>query len=66
MSLAVPPGPKTSRKIRIVAPAVEGEIDFGDENRLISRLKMSLPGAVYELLELGYSLLTAIRREVSG
>ena len=52
---------RRGHEIRIVGPADEGEIEFGDENRLISGLKKSLPGAVYELLELGYSLLTAIR-----
>ncbi|MDH3645293.1 MAG: glycosyltransferase family 4 protein [Gammaproteobacteria bacterium] len=52
---------RRGHELRIVGPAAGEAMGFGEENRLISLLKRSLPGVIYELLELGYSLLTAIR-----
>lgn len=42
-------------EVILVAPAAGGDA-MGSENPIIARLKRVLPGAVYELLELGYSL----------
>jgi glycosyltransferase involved in cell wall biosynthesis len=39
----------------MVAPAMAEGAAFGDDAGLISRIKKMLPGALYELLELGYS-----------
>ena len=41
------------------------EGDFGGESRFIGLLKRLLPGAVYELLELGYSIPDAVRLFIS-
>lgn len=47
--------------MHIVGPATGADMGFGGENKFVSALKKSLPGAAYELLEFGYSFLTAIR-----
>lgn len=52
---------RDGHEVRVVGPATGADMGFGGENKLISTLKKSLPGAVYELLEFGYSFLTAIR-----
>lgn len=40
-----------------VAPKVTEDSDFGDNGGLVARMKRHLPKALYEILELGYSLL---------
>ena len=49
-----------------VAPKVTEHSDFGDDGGLVARLKRHLPKALYELLELGYSLVAywRLRRAV--
>src|SRR5690606_25957974 len=48
-------------EVRIVAPAMSEKQRFGGETRLVARLKSSLPKALYELLELGYSVLDFVK-----
>ncbi len=57
---------RAGHEVTIVGPAAGEEMEFGGENRMIAALKKLLPGAAYELLELGYSFLTywRLRREV--
>ncbi len=47
--------------IEFVAPQVAEQAEFGDDGGYVARLKRILPGFLYELLELGYSLLIAIK-----
>jgi glycosyltransferase involved in cell wall biosynthesis len=48
-------------EVRVVAPAVHAAADMGDDVGWVHRLRAALPKAVYELLELAYSLV-AYRR----
>lgn len=41
-----------------VTPTIQEDSGFGSEAGIVDKLKAKLPGWVYELLELGYSLLT--------
>jgi len=43
--------------VRVVAPSVHDDSEFGHEGGWVSRLKAALPKAVYEVLEMAYSLL---------
>lgn len=43
--------------VRVVAPSVHDDSEFGHEGGWVSRLKAALPKAVYEILEMAYSLL---------
>jgi glycosyltransferase involved in cell wall biosynthesis len=43
-------------EVRVVAPAVHDASEFGHEGGWVTRLKAALPKAVYELLEMAYSL----------
>jgi glycosyltransferase involved in cell wall biosynthesis len=46
---------RQGHEVVMVAPAMAKSATFGDDAGLISRIKTMLPGALYELLELGYS-----------
>lgn len=51
-------------EVRVVAPGADADAqsaDMGAEVGWVQRLRQSLPKAVYELLELGYSLLAYLR-----
>ncbi|MBY0578923.1 MAG: glycosyltransferase family 4 protein [Burkholderiales bacterium] len=48
-------------EVLIVAPASSTEQDFGASVGWVDRLKASLPKALYEVLEMGYSLLAYAR-----
>ncbi|MBT8131203.1 MAG: glycosyltransferase family 4 protein [Gammaproteobacteria bacterium] len=52
---------RRGHEVRIVGPTAGEGMGFGDENRLIAFLKRKLPGMIYELVELAYSCLTALR-----
>lgn len=43
-------------EVRVVAPSVHADSEFGHEGGWVARLKAALPKAVYELLEMAYSL----------
>ncbi|CAK0774614.1 Glycosyltransferase WbuB [Azospirillaceae bacterium] len=47
---------RLGHEVVLVAPAVAASSSFGYDGGLAARLKRLLPGAFYELLELGYSL----------
>ena len=47
---------KLGHEVRVVAPPVSEESGMGGEVSWVQRLRQALPKAVYELLELGYSL----------
>lgn len=48
-------------EVRVVAPATSEAADMGDDVGWVHKLRQRLPKAVYELLELGYSLLAYAR-----
>ncbi|MFY9514104.1 MAG: glycosyltransferase family 4 protein [Rubrivivax sp.] len=48
-------------EVRVVAPAAGGDADMGAEVGWVRRLRDRLPKALYECLELGYSLLAYTR-----
>ena len=48
-------------EVRMVGPAVSGGDGMGAEAGWVQRLKHTLPKAVYEVMELGYSLLAYLR-----
>jgi len=48
-------------EVRVVAPAAEGNADMGAEVGWVRRLRDQLPKALYEFLEIGYSLLAYLR-----
>ena len=48
-------------EVRVVAPAAEGNADMGAEVGWVRRLRDQLPKALYECLEIGYSLLAYLR-----
>ena len=48
-------------EVLVVAPPMTEESDFGHDGGLVTKLKQWLPMAVYELLELGYSAVVALR-----
>lgn len=43
-------------EVRVVAPGLHDDSEFGHEGGWVARLKAALPKALYELLEMGYSL----------
>lgn len=43
-------------EVRVVAPSVHDDSEFGHEGGWVSRLKSALPKAVYEILEMAYSI----------
>lgn len=43
-------------EVRVVAPSVHDDSEFGHEGGWVSRLKSALPKVVYEILEMAYSL----------
>lgn len=43
-------------EVRVVAPGLHDDTEFGDGGGWVARLKAALPKAVYEILEMGYSL----------
>jgi glycosyltransferase involved in cell wall biosynthesis len=53
-------------EVRVVSPAAGGERKMGDKVRWVHKLKDALPKALYELLELSYSLVAywRLRREM--
>lgn len=48
-------------EVLVVAPASSAEQEFGSSTGWVDRLKASLPKALYEMLEMGYSLLAYAR-----
>ncbi|MBT8137530.1 MAG: glycosyltransferase family 4 protein [Gammaproteobacteria bacterium] len=52
---------RAGHEVMIIGPSMAEEMEFGGESGLIAMLKSKLPGALYELLELAFSLLTAVR-----
>jgi glycosyltransferase involved in cell wall biosynthesis len=48
-------------EVRLVGPARFAEADFGGESRFLPALKRLVPGALYELLEIGYNIPAYIR-----
>ena len=48
-------------EVRVVAPRPAGQADMGDDITWVHRLRAALPKVVYELLELGYSVLAYAR-----
>lgn len=48
-------------EVRVVAPASSTAQDFGSSVGWVGRLKSSLPKALYEMLEMGYSVLAYAR-----
>ena len=52
---------QAGHQIEFVAPQVAEQSDFGGDGGYVARLKQLLPGFLYELLELGYSVLIAIK-----
>ncbi len=43
-------------EVRVVSPAMHDEAEFGHGGGWVARLKAALPGAVYELAEIAYSV----------
>jgi glycosyltransferase involved in cell wall biosynthesis len=43
-------------EVRVVSPGIHDDSEFGHEGGWVSRLKAALPKAVYELMEMAYSL----------
>ena len=43
-------------QVVVAGPAATGQADFGDEGGLVAKLKRALPAALYEILELAYSI----------
>jgi glycosyltransferase involved in cell wall biosynthesis len=48
-------------ELLMVAPGFAEKSDFGSEGGIAARLKKALPQALYEILELGYSLVVAVK-----
>lgn len=48
-------------EIRMVCPAVAEKSDFGSEGRWVPHLKKLVPQALYELLELSYSIVAFVK-----
>lgn len=48
-------------ELLVVAPGFAEKSDFGSEGGIAARLKKALPQALYEILELGYSLLITFK-----
>jgi glycosyltransferase involved in cell wall biosynthesis len=48
-------------EVRVVAPAQSESQEFGASVGWVSRLKAALPKALYEILEMGYSVLAYVR-----
>ncbi|OUR99178.1 group 1 glycosyl transferase [Gammaproteobacteria bacterium 42_54_T18] len=51
--------------IRFIAPQFTDESEFGSDGGFVSKLKEKLPQFVYEILELSYSLLIALKLVVA-
>lgn len=47
---------RAGHRVQVVGPTAYGKADFGGQSRGVARLRRLLPGAAYELLELGYNL----------
>ena len=52
---------KLGHEVIIVGPSVVENNEFGSEGGVISVLKKIIPGAIYEVMELGYSVVAYIR-----
>lgn len=52
---------KAGHEVIVAAPAAHGAADFGEDAGLVAWLKRAIPKFLYELMELGYSLI-AYRR----
>ncbi len=46
---------RQGHEVMVVAPRTAEAVAFGHEGALVARIRKSLPGALYELLEFGYS-----------
>jgi len=53
-------------EIIMVAPALGGGESFGGGSRVVAGLKRAVPGALYELLEFGYSFIALARLLAAG
>ncbi len=52
---------EAGHELHFVCPQFAENTDFGDEGGIATRLKAALPRSIYELLELSYSLLIAVK-----
>jgi glycosyltransferase involved in cell wall biosynthesis len=52
---------KQGHQLRLVGPALHEKSDFGHDGGIVSSLKSGLPKFIYELLELGYSLVAGYK-----
>jgi glycosyltransferase involved in cell wall biosynthesis len=48
-------------RVRMVGPELHEKSEFGHDGGIVSRLKSALPKSVYEIMELGYSLVAAYK-----
>lgn len=52
---------KQGHEIMFVAPAVSAESEFGSDGGVVSLMKRYIPESIYELMELGYSLVAFVK-----
>jgi glycosyltransferase involved in cell wall biosynthesis len=52
---------QAGHELLFVCPEFADKADFGDEGGIATKLKAKLPRSIYEILELGYSLLIAVK-----
>lgn len=52
---------KQNHTVRLIGPAINDNSDFGHDGGFVSKLKATLPKFVYELMELGYSIVAAYK-----
>lgn len=52
---------RRGHEVTLLAPPLYADRPFGAEGGIVDRLKRTLPAALYELLELAYGLLAALR-----
>jgi len=52
---------QAGHELLFVCPEFADKAEFGDEGGIATKLKAKLPKSIYELLELGYSLLIAVK-----
>ncbi len=52
---------KQNHQVRLIGPDIAEKNDFGHDGGFVNTLKKNLPKFVYELMELGYGLIVAIK-----
>jgi glycosyltransferase involved in cell wall biosynthesis len=52
---------KQNHSVRLIGPLMTENSDFGHDGGIVNKLKANLPKFIYELMELGYSLIAAYK-----